>query len=104
MKEWIKDPVVIIGLVVSGLISIFCLGVFIGTKQIDEPIPIDNTSQIDSLVNVISVKDGQIIQLEQDYSDLEQLKTQARVKYRDRIIKVRDGDVLVVFEELKENL
>lgn len=63
-----------------------------------------NSTQVDSLVNVISVKDGQIIQLEQEYSDLEQLKTRTRTKYRDRIIKVRDGDVIVVFEDLRDNL
>lgn len=102
MKELISKQ----DIIVASLFGIvFCIGIYIGRQKKQHiTLPIENTSQIDSLVNVISVKDGQIMQLEQDYSHLERLKSQTRVKYRDRIIKVRDGDVLVVFEELKGNL
>jgi len=103
MINWIKKNKAYI--VAAILCSLVIIGVYkLGQKSVAQPIPIENTAKIDSLVNVISQKNGQIIQLERDYSDLERLKTQSRVKYRDRIIKVREGDVLVIFEDLRNGL
>lgn len=99
MKNWIKQNWL------SVLVFVLtAIAYWLGTLEHNQPIPIGNNAKIDSLLNVISEKNGQIIQMQAEYSELEQLKTKTRVKYRDIIIKVREGNVLVVFEELRNNL